>query len=43
MLDDQVSDILINDTQNIWIDKQGKLLCTASKFDDETSFTSLCR
>jgi pilus assembly protein CpaF len=35
MLDDQVSDILINDTQNIWIDKQGKLLCTASKFDDE--------
>jgi len=35
MLDDQVSDILINDTQNIWVDKQGKLLCTASKFDDE--------
>ena len=35
MLDDQVSDILINDTQSIWIDKQGKLLCTASKFDDE--------
>lgn len=35
MLDDQVSDILINDTQDIWIDKQGKLLCTASKFDDE--------
>ncbi|XQF93779.1 CpaF family protein [Pseudoalteromonas espejiana] len=35
MLDDQVSDILINDTENIWIDKQGKLLCTASKFDDE--------
>ncbi|TVU77262.1 CpaF family protein [Pseudoalteromonas distincta] len=32
---EQVSDILINDTQDIWIDKQGKLLCTASKFDDE--------
>lgn len=34
MLDDEVSDILINDFDDIWVDKQGRLVKTASQFDN---------
>lgn len=34
MLDDSISDVLINDFDDIWVDKQGRLVKTGSQFDN---------
>lgn len=34
MIDENISDILINDFNDIWVDKQGRLVKTPSSFDN---------